>query len=55
MPLLKNRLLKIEARQPSREHEPITEIHCNIVDADGSPARDELGQPQMIVQKVRLA
>ena len=55
MPLLKSRVLKIEARQPPRGHEPITEVHRIIVGVDGSPACDELGQPRVIVRKVRLA
>jgi hypothetical protein len=52
MSQLKNRLARIEAAGPQPGHEPITEIHRVIVNADRTPAMKPDGTPWIIVRKV---
>jgi hypothetical protein len=52
MSQLKSRLARIEATQPPRGYEPITEIHRVIVGPDGKTPLDRNGMPWVIVRQV---
>ena len=52
MPSLKPRLERLEARAPRLDHEQITEVHHRIIEADGTPALGEDGQPWVIIHRL---
>jgi hypothetical protein len=54
MPQLKSRLARIEATQPPRGYEPITEIHRVIVGPDGKTPLDKEGMPWVIVRRIAM-